>query len=108
MQFLVTGHDGTDSEAGARRQAAREGHLRLGDEMRVRGEALYAAALLNDAGAMVGSVMVVEFASREGVDAWLKVEPYVLGKVWERVDVRPCRVAPGYAAKGPAKAGEIS
>ena len=27
----------------------------------------------------------------------LAAEPYVTGKVWERVEVRPCRVGPSFA-----------
>ena len=41
MQFLVIGHDGTDAAALGRRMAAREAHIRLGDQMRDKGELLY-------------------------------------------------------------------
>ncbi|MBI4371374.1 MAG: hypothetical protein HY552_03650 [Elusimicrobia bacterium] len=97
MQFLIIGHDGRDPDAPSRRLAAREAHLELGDQMRERGELLYAVAKLNDAGDMVGSVLIVDFSSRESLDAWLKTEPYVAGKVWEWVDVQPCCVGPSFA-----------
>ena len=77
--------------------AVREKHIALGDEMRDRGELLYAVAMLDDAGKMIGSVLVVEFASREKLDAWLKVEPYVTGDVWRNIEVVPGRVGPSFA-----------
>ena len=67
--------------------------------MRDRGELLYAVAKLNERGDMIGSVMIVEFPSRARLDEWLKIEPYVVGKVWERVEVHPCRVGPTFASR---------
>lgn len=100
MQFLVLGHDGTDPEAGARRAAARSAHLQASEALRTEGALLYAAALLDDAGAMTGSAMVVDFPDRAELDAWLEQEPYVTGKVWRRVEVTPCRPGPAFAAGG--------
>jgi uncharacterized protein len=97
MQFVVTGHDGTDAKALERRLAARPAHMAGADAMKARGELLYAAAILNDKGEMAGSVMICEFPSRKEVDAWLAAEPYVTGKVWEKIDVRPAKVPPSFA-----------
>lgn len=94
MTFVVIGRDGKDDKALERRMAARDAHLRLGDEMRDRGELLYAVALLDDAGKMVGSVCVVELENRTKVDEWLKREPYVLGGVWTEIEVQAGRVGP--------------
>lgn len=55
---------------------------------------MYGGALLDDAGKMIGSVIVVDYPSREELDNWLKVEPYVVGDVWQRIDIKPYRVAP--------------
>jgi uncharacterized protein YciI len=38
--------------------------------------------------------MVMDFPSRAELDEWLKVEPYVVGKVWERVEVFKAKVPP--------------
>jgi uncharacterized protein YciI len=38
--------------------------------------------------------LIVDFNSREDLDNWLKVEPYMVGKVWEKVEVRGCKVSP--------------
>ncbi len=97
MQFLVIAHDGDDPDAMKRRMAAREAHLRLGDQMRDRGELLYGVAILDEDERMVGSVYVLDFPSREELNAWLEVEPYVTGRVWERTEIRPCRVGPSFA-----------
>lgn len=96
MQYVVTGYDGTDEKAMDRRLAVREAHLQ-GVERRFKaGEHLYGLALLSDEGKMIGSMMVVDYPSREALDAWLKEEPYVLGDVWRTIEVKPCKVAPTF------------
>ncbi|MCI5065356.1 YciI family protein [bacterium] len=97
MQFLVLGYDGSDSEAVNRRMAVRDAHLALGDKLRDEGKLLYAVAMLSDEGQMCGSVMVGEFSTREELDQWLAEEPYVVGKVWQRVEVIPAKVGPSFA-----------
>jgi uncharacterized protein YciI len=42
---------------------------------------------------MIGSACVVDFSTRAELDAWLASDPYVVGKVWQRLDVYPMRVA---------------
>jgi uncharacterized protein YciI len=96
MQFFVTAYDGADADASARRQAARPEHIRLGDELVAKKQMLFGVAILDDAGAMIGSALVVDFPTRAALDEWLRVEPYVMGKVWERIEVRPCRVGPSF------------
>ena len=96
MQFLILGYDGTDEQALERRLAAREAHLALGDRLRDEGKLLYGVAMLNGQGTMCGSMLVGEFESREQLDEWLAIEPYVVGKVWERVEVVACRVGPSF------------
>jgi len=53
---------------------------------------LYAAALLDDDGNMIGSLLVVDFPTREELDDYLTIEPYVIGKVWEKIEIKPCKV----------------
>jgi uncharacterized protein YciI len=92
MQFIVIGYDGDDDNALARRMAVRAAHLKLGEEMMRQGKLLYGVALLNDRDEMVGSTLVFNFPSRTELDDWLRVEPYVTGDVWKRIDVHRCRV----------------
>lgn len=94
MQFIIMAYDGTDEKALERRLAAREEHLKSVERRFRAGEHLYGAALLDDEGKMKGSMMVVEYQSREELDHWLKMEPYVLGNVWQKIDIAPCSVAP--------------
>lgn len=95
MQFLVCGYDGTDDEALERRLRVRDDHIALGDKLVERGNMLFGVALL-DGDRMIGSALVVDFPSREALDAWLEIEPYMVGNVWQRVEISPCRVGPSF------------
>ena len=92
------GFDGDDEHAQRRRAEARVAHLELGDTLHMEGKLLDGAALLDDRGNMVGSVLFCRFDTRADLDAWLKVEPYVTGDVWKKVEVHPCRIGPSFEA----------
>lgn len=94
MQFLVIAYDGTDEGALERRLKAREAHLKLAKAMYDNGQWLYATAILNDDGKMMGSMIVCEFPSRDELEQWLKEEPYVVGNVWQKIEVNRAQVAP--------------
>ena len=81
MQFLLIAFDGEDEQALERRKQSRPAHIAMSDEAIKRGEQLVGAAILSDSGNMRGSVMIVDFPSRNELDAWLAKEPYVMGKV---------------------------
>ncbi|WP_022664247.1 YciI family protein [Desulfospira joergensenii] len=98
MQFIVIGRDGTDEKALDRRMAAREDHLAMAKEMHEAGKWLYAAAMLNDKEQMCGSMIVCEFESRQALEQeWLDREPYVLGKVWDTIEITRAATAPFWA-----------
>ena len=97
MQFLVIGYDGADAEALNRRLAVREAHLALADKMRDEGKMLYGVAILDDHERMVGSALIVDFESRNELEQWLKDEPYATGNVWQKIEVKACRVGPSFA-----------
>jgi uncharacterized protein len=92
-QFLVLAYDGTDAGAAERRKAARPGHFEGIKSMVEKGEIVYGGAILDDAGKMIGSAVFVEFPSRKELDAWFAREPYVQQKVWQKIEVKPVRVA---------------
>ena len=95
MQFIVIAYDGIDDKAIERRKAVREDHLKNAKEMFDSGKWLYAAAILDDAGKMIGSMVMCDFVSREELKKqWLNREPYILGKVWEKIDINRARIAP--------------
>ena len=74
--------------------SVREEHMRGVAEMVKQKKLLYAAAMLDDDGTMIGSTMIVDFESREALDHYLETEPYVTGKVWQKIDVTPCKIPP--------------
>ncbi len=93
MQFVVIARDGSDEGAPARRQAVRDAHIAGVLKMKEQGTLLTGGAILDDQGGMIGSVAIVDFPSREQLDAWLESDPYVTGDVWRDIDVQPFRVA---------------
>lgn len=93
MHFVIIAKDGKDAEALERRMAAREAHIadfKCGLE---RNQNILGGAILNDQGDMCGSVMVVDFESREALDEWLKADPYVTGDVWQDIEILPFKIA---------------
>ena len=93
MHFLVTAFDGKDDEAGLRRKNAREQHLAGVKQCIKEGKHLYAAAILDDNRRMIGSVMIVDYPSKDIlIQEWLNHEPYVTGDVWKEIDIQPCAV----------------
>lgn len=92
MEFLVLGYDGIDDGAMDRRLAVREKHLFTFDEYTNKGIFKYGGALLDDNQKMIGSLIVCEFASLEELkEKWLNHEPYMLGGVWQKLEIKPFR-----------------
>ena len=83
MQFIVKAYDGEGMLE--KRMAVRPRHLegmnKLGKHI------ICAGGLLDDAGKMKGSVLVLEFDSRAELDDYLASEPYITEGVWEKVEV---------------------
>ncbi len=71
----------------------RAGHLDNVEKMKEDGVFLFGGAILDDEGTMIGSMIVYEFPDRESLDERLKNEPYITGKVWQKIDIRPFRLA---------------
>ncbi|MDP9118880.1 MAG: YciI family protein [Actinomycetota bacterium] len=95
MQFLVVARDGTDEGALERRQRTRPTHLDSIRPLVDAGNVLVGGALLSESGDMIGSMLLVEFPDREGVDAWLAGDAYVTDGVWRDIEVHPFRTAVG-------------
>ena len=83
MQYLINAYDGENMLE--KRMEVRPRHIenvnKLGKHV------IFAGGRLNDDGKPVGSVMVMEFDSRYEFDEYLKTEPYIEDKVWDKVDV---------------------
>ena len=88
MQFIVKAYDGENMLE--KRMAVRPRHLegmaKLGDHI------ICAGGLLDDEGKMKGSVLILDFEDRAGLDAYLQNEPYVMEHVWEKIEVEALNV----------------
>ena len=92
MEFIILAYDYLDENAYDRRMKVREDHLKMTKENKEKGHVLHACALLSDKGRMVGSCLVVDYPSRQDIQDWLEVEPYVTGRVWEKITIERCAV----------------
>ena len=81
-QFVVRAYDGKGMLE--KRLEVRPRHLE-GME-RIRQHVVCAGGLLDDEGKMKGSMLVMEFESRQELDEYLANQPYVLEHVWEKVE----------------------
>jgi len=93
MQFLINAYDYKDEDAQIRRLEIRPKHLELVAKFKEEGHFHFGGAILDENNKMIGSAMVMEFPTHDGINAWLEIEPYVVGNVWEKVDVKPFKIA---------------
>lgn len=88
MQFVITAYDGANMLE--KRMAVRPRHLEnMGN---LKGRVFCAGGILAEDGTPKGSVLVVDFATRELLEEYLANEPYIQEKVWEDVRVEPMNV----------------
>jgi len=90
MLFAVHCLDKPNSEA--IRAANRPSHL---DHVTAhQGQILTAGPLFTEDGEkMIGSLLILDFASREELDRFLEEDPYAKAGLFAKVDVRPYRAA---------------
>lgn len=96
MQFLVVAHDGKDPGALERRMKNRPAHLEGAHKLQDNGNFCMGGAIVDETDKMVGTAVICQFETRADLDAWLKSDPYVLGRVWDKIEVYPFRIAPHY------------
>ena len=90
MQYLITAHDGPDMLE--KRMEVRPRHLENMERVKKAGSVVCAGGILDEAGRLVGSALVLDFASRDLLDTYLASEPYIVEKVWETVTVESMHV----------------
>ena len=88
MQFLIKAYDGPNMLE--KRMEIRPRHLE--GMSRLREHIICAGGLLDEEGKMKGSALIMDFDSRNDLDAYLAAEPYVLEKVWEKIEVESMNV----------------
>ncbi len=88
MQFLIRAYDGEGKLD--KRMEVRPRHLegmkKLSDHI------VSAGGLLDEEGKMKGSALIMDFESRKELDEYIANEPYVLEKVWEKIEIEPINV----------------
>ena len=87
-QFVIKAYDGEgmlDKRMEVRPRHL-EGMAKLGKHV------VCAGGLLDDAGKMKGSLMVMEFETREELDDYIAHEPYVVEHVWQTIEAEPLNV----------------
>lgn len=88
MQFVITAYDGEGKLA--KRMEVRPRHLEGVEKLREH--VICAGGLLDEEGKLKGSVLVMEFDSREELDAYLAQEIYVVEHVWQKITVERMNV----------------
>ncbi|MBR3043905.1 MAG: hypothetical protein IKI45_05405 [Oscillospiraceae bacterium] len=88
MQFIVKAYDGANMLN--KRMEVRPQHLE--GMQKLGSHVICAGGLLDDAGKMKGSVLILDFAERAELDAYLENEPYVKAHVWEKIEVESLNV----------------
>jgi uncharacterized protein len=92
-QYLIYAKDYTDEQALERRMTARPAHFDGAKALKARGCFLFGGAMLNESGKMIGSTMALQFPTEADFDAWYATEPYIIGKVWEHIEIHPYKLA---------------
>ena len=92
MQFVVTAYDGKDEGAYERRMSVRPQHLENMSKLNENGHVICAGGMTNSEGKLIGSVLIMEYESREQRDDYLANEPYVKANVWDDIRVEKINV----------------
>ena len=92
MQFALVAQDFKDDGALERRLACREAHLERVRVLAAQGGFISGGGVLDANGKMVGSSAHFSFADRAAFDAWLETEPYILQRVWEKIEISEVRL----------------
>ena len=83
MKFVIIGYDGPDGEA--KRKVHRAVHLLNLEQLDKQGRVILAGPLADK----TGSLLVLEFDSREDAEEFVKQDPYTIHGVFERVEIHP-------------------
>ena len=95
MQFIIKAYDGAGKLD--KRMEVRPRHLE--GMQKLSEHIICAGGLLDDEGKMKGSALIMDFESRKELDDYLANEPYVVEKVWEKIEVEPINVVIANAKK---------
>lgn len=88
MQFILKAYDGEGVLD--KRMEVRPRHLE--GMKKLNEHIICAGGLLDDDRKMKGSVLIMDFESRRELDDYIANEPYVLEKVWEKIEIENINV----------------
>lgn len=83
MKFVIIGYDSPQGEA--RRKIHRTAHLANLEPLDRQGRVVLAGPLTDKA----GSLLVLEFETREEAENFISHDPYTVHGVFERVEIHP-------------------
>ena len=92
-QYVIIARDGLDEAALDRRMAARPVHFEGMKQLKANHQFVLGGAMLNEAGTMAGSVLIVQFETEEAFQNWYENEPYITQNVWQSIEIKPFKVA---------------
>lgn len=92
MDFLIVAHDYTDAGALDRRLEVRQAHLDNARHAKDKGQFIAGGAMLDITGKMIGSTLYLRFSSRKDLEVFLSADPYVTGKVWDKIEIKEIRL----------------
>jgi uncharacterized protein len=93
QQYIIIAQDGNDENAQKRRMEVRPVHLAGAKKLKENNNFVIGGATLDESENMNGSVMIVQFETDAEFKNWYENEPYITGKVWQKIEVKPFRVA---------------
>jgi uncharacterized protein YciI len=93
QQYLIIARDGTDAEASERRMKVRTAHFDTARQLKANNNFIIGGAILDDDGKMTGSMMVVQFETKDELVQWMRYEPYINGNVWQNIEIKPFKTA---------------
>ncbi len=91
MTYVIHAYDYPDSLD--RRMAIRPAHLDYVQKLKASNQFILGGALLDEAGQMMGSMLMLTFETDDQLQAYLRTDPYIIQSVWEKIDVKPFRQA---------------
>ncbi|GAB4016791.1 YciI family protein [Spirosoma koreense] len=93
MRYIIHAYDHTDADALDRRMRVRPAHFDYVRQLKAEGQFILGGALLDSAGNMIGSMLLLELQTEDQLATYLKTDPYIVQGVWDKIDVNPFRQA---------------
>lgn len=96
--YMLRALDYTDDAALDRRMQVREEHFAYLDPFAESGKAIFAGAVLDDSGNMIGSTIIFNMPKQD-INEYLEKEPYIAAKVWEKIEINEFKLGPKFQEK---------